>query len=281
MWQASTFDPDTIDRELGWAAALGMNAVRVYLHNLLHEADGDAFLDRVDRVLEITHGHGIGMMPVLFDGVWHPAPRLGRQGEPTPHLHNSMWVQAPGGDVLQDRSAWPGLRPYVVALLERFGTDPRVLAWDLFNEPDQIDITTITSGSRSEKAAAATALVDVVFDWAREIDPSQPLTVGVWEYDDKHRPVANAMNRVALERSDIVSFHCYEARPTLNAVIDVDAIDWGLVDGRTQTRFPWRSWTEPVGDDEPWFHELLRADGSPYSETEAATFRRLTASRQT
>ena len=89
------------------------------------------------------------------------------------------------------------------------------------------------------------------------------------------------MNRVALERSDIVSLHCYEPRPTLNAVIDVDANDWGLVDGRTQTRFPWRSWTEPVGDDEPWFHELLRADGSPYSETEAATFRRLTASRQT
>ena len=122
------------------------------------------------------------------------------------------------------------------------------------------------------------------------------------------------MNRVALERSDIVSFHCYEPRPTLNAVIDVlsesgrplvctewlarsagstadlldvfvergvGAINWGLVDGRTQTRFPWRSWTEPVGDDEPWFHELLRADGSPYSETEAATFRRLTVSRQT
>ena len=314
MWQAATFDPDTIDRELGWAAALGMNAARVYLHNLLHEADGDAFLDRVDRVLEIAHGHGIGMIPVLFDGVWHPAPRLGPQGGPTPRLHNSMWVQAPGGDVLQDRSAWPGLRPYVVALLERFGTDPRVLAWDLFNEPDQIDITTITSGSRSEKAAAATGLVDVVFDWAREIDPSQPLTVGVWEYDDAHRPVENAMNRVALGRSDIVSFHCYEARPTLNAVIDVlsesdrplvctewlartagstadlldvfverdvGAINWGLVDGRTQTRFPWRSWTEPVGDDEPWFHELLRADGSPYSETEAATFRRLTASRQT
>jgi len=35
MWQADTFDLPTIDRELGWAQTLGMNTMRVFLHNLL------------------------------------------------------------------------------------------------------------------------------------------------------------------------------------------------------------------------------------------------------
>ncbi len=309
MWQAATFDADTIDRELGWAAGLGMNAVRVYLHDLLYEAEPDAFCARIDRFLDIMAAHGIRMIPVLFDGVWHPEPRLGPQPDPTPRLHNSIWVQSPGSTVLHDRSAWPGLQPYVAGMLERFGTDPRVLAWDLFNEPDQLDLNTLVAGTRADKAAAVTDLVGLVFDWARDAGPEQPLTVGIWEWDDEHAPEPNPLNQLILEHSDIITFHCYEPADALTAVIDglsahdrplvctewlartagstvdlleifadrgVGAINWGLVDGRTQTRFPWRSWTEPVDDDEPWFHELLHADGSPYAEAEAQVFRRLT-----
>ncbi len=310
MWQAETFDPDTFERELGWAAGLGMNVIRLYLHDLVFAADGDTFLDRVDQVLGIADAVGIGVMPVLFDGVWHPEPALGPQTEPTPRLHNSIWLQSPGSAYLYDDARWPELRPYVDAMFARFGDDQRVLVWDLFNEPDQLDRDTILSGSRDAKAAAATAFCEVVFDWAREANPSQPLTVGVWEWGDDHRVVDNALNRLALERSDVISFHCYDPRAALEAVIDglaehgrpllctewlartagstadllevfadrgVDAINWGLVDGRTQTRFPWTSWTEPVADDEPWFHELLHADGRPYDEAEAALFRRLTS----
>lgn len=313
MWQAETFDPETIGRELGWAAGLGMNAIRLYLHDLVFDADGDAFLERIDRVLDLADGHGIRAIPVLFDGVWNPRPRLGPQPEPKPRLHNSMWVQGPGSEVLLDRSRWPQLRPYVAAVLERFGADRRVVAWDLFNEPDQIDLDTIAAGSGADKSRAATELLDVVFDWSRELDPTQPLTAGIWEYESNHRPTANDLNTLILERSDIITFHCYEPADALTAVIDrlsvhdrplvctewlartagstvdlldvfathgVGAINWGLVDGRTQTRYPWRSWTEPVDDDEPWFHELLHADGTPYDDDEAATFRRLTAPRR-
>jgi hypothetical protein len=313
MWQSESFDPETIDRELGWASDLGMNVVRVYLHDLLFEADGNAFLARIDEVLAIAHRHGIGMMPVLFDGVWHPKPKLGAQPDPVPRLHNSIWVQSPGNAILQDRSQWPALKPYVTGVLSRFAADERIIAWDLFNEPDQIDQITIAGGSRDEKAAAATELLVCVFDWAREVDPSQPLTAGVWEYDSDHRPVDNPINAVMLERSDVITFHCYEPRAALEAVIQalsahgrplvctewlartagssvdllevfaehqVGAINWGLVDGRTQTRFPWRSWFEAVDDDEPWFHELLHADGSPYDPEETATFRRVTGNER-
>ena len=310
MWQSETFDIATISKELGWAADIGMNTIRVYLHDLLFTESPKNFLDQIDVVLSVAPSHGIGVVPVLFDGVWNPKPQLGVQREPTPRLHNSMWMQSPGSEIFYDRSRWSGLREYVQTVITKFKNDPRVLAWDLFNEPDQVDIVTLTLGSRDEKIKTATELVSQVFDWAQEISPAQPLTVGIWEYNEQWRPAENSLNALILDRSDIISFHCYEPREKLTAVIElltthgrpllctewlartagstvdllevfaeygVGAINWGLVDGRTQTRFPWRSWTEPVTDDEPWFHELLHRDGSPYDSKESEIFRRLTS----
>ena len=51
FWQADTFDPITIDRELGWAAELGFNSMRVYLHNLVWETDKKGFKKRIDTFL--------------------------------------------------------------------------------------------------------------------------------------------------------------------------------------------------------------------------------------
>ena len=311
MWQAATFDISTIERELTWAAAMGMNTVRVYLHDLLFAEAPTDFLARVEMVFAVAAAKNIGVIPVLFDGVWNPKPKLGKQPEPKPFLHNSTWVQSPGSDVFYDRSRWSELQQYVVELLSFFKSDDRVIAWDLFNEPDQVDVVTLKLGSRKEKIATATELVGTVFDWAREVGVSQPLTVGVWEYEKNGEIVNNSLNQLIIDRSDIISFHCYEPREKLAAVIKslashgrpllctewlarsvgstvdllsvfkeagVGAINWGLVDGRTQTRFPWRSWTEQVNVDEPWFHELLHPDGSAYDETEVETFRRLTSS---
>lgn len=307
MWQSDTFDPDTIDRELGWAAALGMNSIRLFLHDLMWEVEGDAFLDRVDAVLDLAAGHGISVMPVLFDGVWDPDPRPGPQRRPRPGRHNSTWVQGPGATVLADRSRWPSLRPYVEAVLGRFGNDGRVVAWDLFNEPDSPN----PAWAHRDPAAKATLVADLleqVWDWAVAVDPSQPLTVGVFLFPDRRPERASQVARTALERSDIVSFHAYVADETLEATIaglaqlgrplvctewlarptsppaqlaiferhGVGAYCWGLVDGRTQTKFPWSSWVRRTPEGAPWFHELLHTDGSPYDPTEVAAFRRLT-----
>jgi hypothetical protein len=243
--------------------------------------------------------------------VWNPKPQLGKQSEPKPFLHNSMWVQSPGSDIFYDRSRWSELRNYVFEVLSFFKDDERVIAWDLFNEPDQVDVVTLKLGSRDEKIATATELVSTVFHWAREVGVTQPLTVGVWEYDKDGQVAMNSLNQLIVDQSDIISFHCYEPRDKLTAVINalathgrpllctewlarsagstvdllsvfkdsgVGAINWGLVDGRTQTRFPWRSWTEQVDVDEPWFHELLHPDGTAYDVQEIETFRRLTSS---
>jgi hypothetical protein len=313
MWQPETFDPATIDRELSWASGLGMNTVRVYLHDIAHRQDSRGFLDRVEWLLDCADGHGISVVPVLFDGVWNPHPRAGAQKEPIPRLHNSRWVQGPGAEILYAPQRWAELQPYVVDLLTRFAGDRRVLAWDLFNEPDQVDGHVLSGGSREEKASHASALAREVFAWAREVSPSQPLTVGIWEYDDNGAPAPGPFNELAVELSDIISFHCYLPGPGLRSVIDnlvshdrpllctewlartagstvdllhvfdqhnVGAVNWGLVDGRTNTRYPWSSWTQEVTDDEPWFHELLHADGTPYDIDEAELFRRVTGARQ-
>jgi hypothetical protein len=300
MWQHDTFDPITIDRELGWAAELGMNSVRVFLHDLAWTADGDAFLDRVDQFLAIAAGHGISVMPVLFDGIWDPVPRVGPQREPKPGIHNSTWLQSPGARVIADPALWSALRPYVDAVLGRFGADPRVVLWDLFNEPDSPNPAYL----RKEPAAKPVLigrLLERIWDWAVEADPEQPLSTGVFLYPTLHAANASPAARVSLERSEVITVHSYAghdglvrtidrlaelgrplvctewmARPTSPvALIDVLAdrhvggYCWGLVDGRTQTKLPWTSWIRRAPKGTPWFHDLLHPDGRRYDEAEA------------
>lgn len=310
LWQAATFDPETIDRELGWAAeVLGMNSIRLFLHDLCWTIDGDRFLDRVDEVLAIAAGHGISTMPVLFDGIWDPDPRPGPQREPRPGIHNSTWVQGPGAAILADRTRWDSLRPYVDAVLGRFGADERVVVWDLWNEPDSPNPAWAHRDPRG-KPRLVGDLLERVWDWAVAADPSQPLTAGMFLAPSRPHPErVSPVARTVLERGDVVSFHSYEPEPDLVRTIDrlerigrpllctewmgrptspvalarvlrdrgVGAYVWGLVDGRTQTRFPWTSWVRPSSPDAPWFHELLHADGTPYDEAEAELLRSLTS----
>src|SRR4029077_1960329 len=59
MWQEATFDPDQIDQELGWAKAMGMNTMRVFLHDLLWQQDAPGFRKRIDQFLTIASRHHI------------------------------------------------------------------------------------------------------------------------------------------------------------------------------------------------------------------------------
>src|SRR5262245_11329114 len=62
MWQADTFDPDQIDKELSWAESLGFNSMRVFLHHLLWEDDSRGLLRRMDRFLDVARKHRIGVV---------------------------------------------------------------------------------------------------------------------------------------------------------------------------------------------------------------------------
>ncbi len=312
MWQADTFDPATIDRELGWAKSIGFNTVRVFLHELPWQEDRDEFFERLDEFLAIAARHGIRPMIVFFDGVWDPDPQSGPQRRPRTGVHNSGWVQSPGRVVLADPARQDALQPYVTDVLTRYANDDRVLVWDLFNEPDNPNTNSYGPLDLKNKDEAAARLVRLAFKWARAVEPSQPLTVGVWRLKDWDRPEQlNEVHRAAVELSDVISFHDYGKPDVTQQRIDelktygrpllctefmargngstfedalpvfkkekVAAYCWGLVDGKSQTKYPWPTWQMPeLGEPDPWHHDIFHTDGKPYREEEVKTIRELT-----
>lgn len=312
MWQADSYDAATIDRELGWAEGIGMNTMRVFLHNLLWEQDAAGFQKRMDNFLTIAARHHIRPVFVLFDSCWEPFPKLGPQHPPIPGVHNSGWVQAPGAVVLADAAQYPKLEQYVKGVVGAFANDQRILAWDLWNEPDNGNDSSYAKGEPRNKNEIIAQLLPQVFVWARSAHPSQPLTSGVWHGDWSSLAAMPPVARIQIQQSDVISFHDYGwpetfeghvktlerfHRPlicteymarnigsTFDTILPiakrehVGAINWGLVAGKSQTWIPWDSWQRPYVSDQPmtWQHDVFHPDGTPYREREVEIIRNMT-----
>lgn len=295
MWQKESFSPEIIDEELGWAEELGFNTLRVFLQSTVWKADPEGFMQRIDHFLEIADRHGMKTMLVIFSGAGGVNNRLGPQPEPIPGRHNNFFCGDPDlkPDGTEDIDSYPVLEHYVKQLIKKFKHDKRILAWDLWNEP----------GWRNQKGVTAFNLLPKVVSWVREMEPSQPLTIGVWNTD-----LVN-LNRFISAVSDITSFHSYSdqheiltmlterykplGRPvicteymarTFNCHFETllplfkaertGAISWGLVDGKMNTKWPWQ-WDKGTQEPTPWFHDILHSDGTPYDAKEAKFIRQL------
>jgi hypothetical protein len=136
MFQDATFNAALNDKELGLGESIGMNTMRVFLQDQLWLKDPVAARKRIDQFLAIASKHHIRPILVLFDSCWEPNPHLGPQHPPIPGVHNSGWVQSPGKERLLNQTVEPELKAYVVGVVSAFGNDDRVLAWDVWNEPD-------------------------------------------------------------------------------------------------------------------------------------------------
>ncbi|MGA7412364.1 MAG: cellulase family glycosylhydrolase, partial [Bryobacteraceae bacterium] len=282
MWQEDSFDPKRIDLELGWAQSLGMNTMRVFLHDLLWEQDAAGFKKRIDTFLTIANKHHIRPLFVLFDSCWDPDPRLGKQHAPTPGVHNSGWVQSPGAKALEDENERPRLEEYVKGVVGAFAKDKRVLGWDVWNEPDNHNGSSYGKRDPKDKVALVEALLPQVFQWARATGATQPLTSGVWQGDWSSPEKLSKMAKIQLDNSDVTSFHNYDGPAEFEKRIEwlkqynrpilcteymargngstfqgtlpvakkykVAAYNWGLVAGKTQTYLPWDSWAHPYTD---------------------------------
>jgi hypothetical protein len=314
MWQAATFDLPAIKRELAYAQSLGFNSVRVFLHHLLWQKDRRGFLMRMDQFLDAAQRQRIGVMFVLLDGVWDPHPKLGRQPDPRPHVHNSGWLQSPGVEILSEQTRHEELRPYITGVIRHFRSDRRIDAWDLFNEPDNMNRPAYERFEPANKPELARRLLWSAFAWARAASPSQPLTAGVWIGNWSDPDKLSPIEKICLEESDIISFHnygnledlakcvqslrryqrpilCteYMARPagsTFKPHLEylkqqkVGAYSWGLVAGKTQTVYPWDSWTKTYQSEPPvWFHDIFRHNGVPFDPQEVEYIRTVTGKR--
>lgn len=293
MWQKEVFDEALVARELGAAAGAGFNACRVFVQYLLWKEDKDALFGIFDRFLQLADGCGIRVMPILFDDCAFAfrEPYTGRQDEPVPGIHNSCWTPSPGFVNADSAAEQPLLRAYVTGFVGRYRTDERILAWDLYNEPG--------NSGRDEKSLP---LLQNAFAWARECDPVQPLTAGVWRI--------GCCDEACFALSDILSFHDYRPLAETAACVaaaekhgrpllctewlhrpngstaeshlpffkekNVGVFNWGLVAGKTQTYLNWDAAQNPKeGMPAVWQHDLFHTDLTPYREEEIALFRAL------
>jgi len=295
-WQAESFDTATINRELGWAQGIGMNVMRVYLHHLAWEIDKNGFKKRMNSYLNIANKHGIKTVFVFFDDCWNPTYQAGKQPDPKPGVHNSGWVRDPGDLLYSDTTLIKTLETYVKDVLITFKDDKRIAIWDLYNEP-----------GNSGYGNKSLPLLEKVFQWGRDVNPSQPLSSAVWSLNLKE------LNKFQIENSDIITYHNYDNPEKHQAAIDtlkkynrplvcseymarrnnslfqnimpllkennIGAINWGLVSGKTNTKY---AWDQPMPDgSEPklWFHEIFRPDGTPYKQEEVDIIKRLTMTK--
>jgi hypothetical protein len=289
MWQAETFDPGTIDRELGWAEGIGLNCMRVFLHHVAWETDKDGFKQRIGQYLDIASRHGISTMFVFFDDCWNPDYQAGKQPEPKPGIHNSGWIRDPGNLLFQDTLLMSRLEVYVKDILATFKDDKRIVLWDLYNEPEDSE---------------SLPLLQNAFIWGRTVNPSQPLSAGFWSIKRRE------LSEFQLENSDVITYHTYGALADHQQMVDylklfgrplicteymarrnnstfqtimpmlkaenVGAINWGLVSGKTNTIFAWDTPLPDVEEPPLWFHDIFRKDGSPFSQEETDTIKALT-----
>ena len=293
MWMKDTYDPQTIDKELGWAQELGFTAIRVYLHSAVWTAEKEGFLDTIDNFLSIADSHGIKTIFIFFDDCWNPDSEYGPQPEPKVGVHNSQWVRDPSDNLRDDPDAlFPVLKEYVQAVIGKFKDDDRVLWWDLYNEP-----------GNSEYYTKSLPLLKAVFAWAREMAPSQPLSSGVWHSR------CPEVNNFQIENSDIFSYHNYREKDYhLDHVLlykafmrpmycteymartegslfqtilpmlkehNVSAINFGLVSGKINTIYGWSD-VHPDGEEpEVWFHDILRPDKTPFDPEEIELIKKI------
>ena len=183
---------------------------------------------------------------------------------------------------------------YFLDIIGQFKDDNRVLLWDIYNEP-----------GNSAHVSNTLPLLRNSFMWARQANPSQPISSGVWNWDLSFME----LNNYQTSNSDIITYHIYKdvaettqkildmqaygrpticteymARPLSSNFIthiplfyqnNVGTINWGLVKGRTNTIYPW--WSKE-GDPEPkiWFHDVFQPNGTAFDDQEISVIKNYT-----
>lgn len=295
MWQEETFDPKTIDRELGYAEGIGMNSMRVYLHHLAWQVDSVGFKKRMNTYLNLADKHKISTIFVLFDDCWNPTYKAGDQPKPKTGIHNSGWVRDPGDKYFEEPKLVDTLEMYAKDIFKSFANDKRIVLWDVYNEPGNTG-----HGNKSMP------LLQKVFAWGREVNPSQPLSAGVWDMKLKE------LNDYQVKNSDVTTYHNYgptedhqkwidslrsvnggkplicteymaRTRNSLFSTImpmlkreNIGAYNWGLVDGKTNTKYAWDTPMKNGGEPKTWFHDIFHKDGTPYNKEETDLIKGLT-----
>lgn len=275
QWQALGFEErlETTDRELELMAQTGLNSIRVILEFLVWQQEHDGFMERFERYLQVCAKHGISCMVVLANDCMRP------KGLETNHLgvQHTDWgyhggrklsqhgnLGGMGYHVMDDPELAPQYFEMVRQIVERYKNDERILMWNVYNEVGN-------AGRGDTSLPHLQKIIQIV----RGIDPIQPITCETWSLGRGELEQLPAIQRYALENSDIISYHNYGdyitnvkiiktlktygrpimvtewlARCTHNTVQElfplfylekIGCYNWGFVVGKYQTHEPWNN----------------------------------------
>ena len=181
------FCPETVERELEGARRLGANCVRVWVSNVSWQRDADRFLKDFAALLRIADGKGISVMPALFN----------------------RWVDTdyPVGvtDLTTVLCPLSGAnRDYLRSFVGAFRDDPRILMWDICNEPFFYFPLKLGEDALREMKRAEISYWLECIEAIRELKPVRPLTIGFAGAADRELlPLYRAL--------DVISFHPYSS----------------------------------------------------------------------
>ena len=308
QWQALGFEErlKTTESELALMQETGFNTVRLILEYVVWKEEHDSFLVRFDRYLSLCAKYGISCMIVLandcmppksedwcmpfigeqtYDWGYHGGRKRSQHGnhtEPAPHYY------------LDDPKSREDYFEMVREIVSLYKNDERICVWDVYNEP-----------GNSRRGSLSLPILKELFRIVREIDPSQPVTAGLYTW---HFPLSE-IEEYALEQSDLITYHFYgdylshvkyikklkkEGRPIVNTewlgrclhnnVYDlfplfylegIGCYAWGFVAGKYQTYEPWEGTWQSYADGQAqdvdftkWFHDLYRPNHRPYDPAE-------------
>jgi hypothetical protein len=154
MW--ADYDRDVVARDLSFARALGLNALRVILSYPVWRTAPEAFRDRLDHFFRVAADRGLAVLPVLFESIGDD-PR-------SESVTRDVPIRSPGGRTLRDRGRWDAPRQFVRWATERYGDHDALLAVEIMNEPGELD--------------RRVAFTREMLRAAREAHEAVPLTVG-------------------------------------------------------------------------------------------------------
>ncbi|MDO4194676.1 MAG: cellulase family glycosylhydrolase [Prevotellaceae bacterium] len=293
MWDKTSFSPMVIKKELALMKDLGMNCVRFVMQYKVYEENPSRFIKTLDKVLELCDKAGVKAMPIFFDDCifgTNNDPVTGKQPEPLEGWYAWAWSPSPGLSMVVDEREHGKLEKYVKDILTHFSDDPRIMLWDLYNEP-----TNTVMPERSWP------LLKKVFNWARTVNPLQPISVGLWNDNEE-------LNNFLVENSDIITYHIYaDADKTLKKIKQMKTYGrpvictewmnrvagstikdnlhlfaeensgcmlWGLVNGKTQTHLCWGHRPEQLPYTGVWQHDIFKNNMKPYDYDEIELLRK-------
>lgn len=191
------YDETLIERELTYAARLGLNSARIFLAYVVYEHDPQLFLNRVRHFLRSAHERGVSTMVVVWDSCFD-------ETTPTYETQRNYWLPNPGVYRL-GASFWHDGERYCSDLVMALRDEPGLLMWDVMNEPR---MTSWLSGSQTA------ARTEVIWTFVRHfcqvlkrLDPHHPITVGVHTAED-----------IAQVGQDVDVLSCHDYRQTRAAI---------------------------------------------------------------